>query len=64
MSSTWLETFKRAKINRRPSDASEGGGYNARRGARRTANTALVRRLKGRHLQMIAMGGSIGEGVT
>jgi amino acid transporter len=26
-----------------------------------TANTALARKLKGRHLQMIAIGGSIGE---
>lgn len=29
--------------------------------AQRTANTGLVRKLKGRHLQMIAIGGSIGE---
>ena len=29
--------------------------------AANTANTGLVRKLKGRHLQMIAIGGSIGE---
>lgn len=29
--------------------------------AARTANSGLVRKLKGRHLQMIAIGGSIGE---
>lgn len=26
-----------------------------------TANTALARKLKGRHLQMIAIGGSVGQ---
>lgn len=62
--STWLKTFKRAKLNRRLSDASDNGGFNARRGATRTANTALIRRLKGRHLQMIAIGGSIGQEAT
>lgn len=30
--------------------------------ARATANTTLARKLKGRHLQMIAIGGSIGKG--
>ena len=30
--------------------------------AQATANTTLARKLKGRHLQMIAIGGSIGEG--
>lgn len=29
--------------------------------AQATANTTLARKLKGRHLQMIAIGGSIGE---
>ena len=29
--------------------------------AQNTANSGLVRKLKGRHLQMIAIGGSIGE---
>lgn len=57
-----LNTFRRA---RRPSDAtsvsSSHGLYNERRAAQRTAKTNLSRQLKGRHLQMIAIGGSIGK---
>jgi len=37
-----------------------GRYYDAKAAAWNTANTALVRKLKGRHLQMIAIGGSIG----
>jgi len=40
----------------------EGGRvFDAKAAAYNTANTHLVRRLKGRHLQMIAIGGSIGN---
>lgn len=39
----------------------QGRGFNAKQAAFNTANTLLVKRLKGRHLQMIAIGGSIGE---
>ncbi|KAG0645245.1 General amino-acid permease GAP2 [Hyphodiscus hymeniophilus] len=38
-----------------------GRTFNAKQAAYNTANSALFRRLKGRHLQMIAIGGSIGE---
>lgn len=57
-----IHSFKRA---RRPSDAtstsSEHRVFNERRAAARTAKTGLSRELKGRHLQMIAIGGSIGK---
>ncbi|KAK9328468.1 amino acid permease-domain-containing protein [Lipomyces starkeyi] len=38
-------------------------GYDMEAAARRTAESPLARRLKGRHLQMIAIGGSIGTGL-
>ncbi|KAF9879024.1 amino acid permease [Colletotrichum karsti] len=37
--------------------------YDIRRANLQTSNSLLVRRLKGRHLQMIAIGGSIGTGL-
>lgn len=37
--------------------------YNLKLAAFETANSALARKLKGRHLQMIAIGGSIGTGL-
>lgn len=36
------------------------GGFDPHAGAVATANSGLARKLKGRHLQMIAIGGSIG----
>lgn len=60
--STWLRTFTKAQNDEIASEtASEQDGYDVRRAAMQTANTALIRQLKGRHLQMIAIGGSIGE---
>lgn len=60
--STWLRTFTKTHNDELLSEtASEQDGYDVRRAAVQTANTSLVRRLKGRHLQMIAIGGSIGE---
>jgi amino acid transporter len=43
-----------------PDDPVKGRVFDPKLAAYNTANTALVRRLKGRHLQMIAIGGSIG----
>ncbi|KAH7336397.1 amino acid transporter-like protein [Rhexocercosporidium sp. MPI-PUGE-AT-0058] len=46
-----------------PAIGENGRTYNQKAAAWNTANTILVRRLKGRHLQMIAIGGSIGTGL-
>jgi amino acid transporter len=43
------------------SQRSAKGGFDHEAAARATANSGLARKLKGRHLQMIAIGGSIGE---
>ncbi|KAH6646484.1 general amino-acid permease GAP1 [Truncatella angustata] len=42
---------------------SSGHYYDIRSAAQRTAHSGLARKLKGRHLQMIAIGGSIGTGL-
>lgn len=44
-----------------PALGKNGRVFNAKAAALNTANTPLVKRLKGRHLQMIAIGGSIGK---
>lgn len=69
----WMDGFRRAE--RRSLKSRDGGGYQPTDGPvypgdrhydlkaanAKTANTALARELKGRHLQMIAFGGAIGE---
>ncbi|KAJ4207084.1 histidine permease [Fusarium solani] len=71
----WMDGFRRAE--RRSLKSRDGGGYQPTDGPvypgdrhydlkaanAKTANTALARELKGRHLQMIAFGGAIGTGL-
>ncbi|KAH7133507.1 amino acid permease-domain-containing protein [Dactylonectria macrodidyma] len=71
----WVDSFRRAE--RRPLKSRDGGyqqtpapvvpagehHYDLGAANVRTANTALARELKGRHLQMIAFGGAIGNGL-
>jgi amino acid transporter len=47
-----------------PESPINGRLFDAKLAAYNTANTALVKKLKGRHLQMIAIGGSIGMSTT
>ncbi|KAI6777265.1 hypothetical protein HG530_001210 [Fusarium avenaceum] len=61
---TWIDGFRRAepRPGYLPTDAPERY-YDLRAANAKTANTALARELKGRHLQMIAFGGAIGTGL-
>lgn len=58
-----LESFKRdPNFNMTPKGSlgADGKVFDVESAAQNTANSPLARKLKGRHLQMIAIGGSIG----
>lgn len=63
----WIDGFRQASPGTSLNSVTLGGNleaesrfYDLRTANVRTAHTALARELKGRHLQMIAIGGSIG----
>ncbi|KAF5676473.1 amino acid transport GAP1 [Fusarium circinatum] len=68
---SWFEGFQRAKRRRdktydhgycpNPKPVAELGQYDIAAANAKTVTTPLARELKGRHLQMIAFGGSIGK---
>lgn len=59
----FVDSFKRdpnATVLK-PGQPSPVVGFDHAAAAERTANSGLAHKLKGRHMQMIAIGGSIGE---
>ncbi|KAH6665992.1 amino acid permease/ SLC12A domain-containing protein [Halenospora varia] len=61
----FIDSFKRdpnAAVTK-PAQTTTGGGFDHAAAAERTANSGLAKKLKSRHMQMIAIGGSIGTGL-
>ncbi|PSN65653.1 amino acid permease [Corynespora cassiicola Philippines] len=61
-----LDSFKRdpnQNLTPKGSIGADGKVFDVESAAQNTASSPLARRLKGRHLQMIAIGGSIGTGL-
>jgi hypothetical protein len=59
----FVDSFRRdprLAMNSQGVDGANGRVFDPANAAAATANAPLARRLKGRHLQMIAIGGSIG----
>ena len=59
-----FESFKRAPNSYATSPGTIDGIFDPHAAAAGTATSPLARKLKGRHLQMIAIGSSIGRGST